>query len=362
MHQALFLSNGRQIQSWLAPSSGKLVGRLAGLADATAIAEELYLSLYSRRPTEEERAEVARYLASAARSACLPCRNWPGPCWRRPSFGSTTDLDCRGTVEHVLGTRSYHRGELPMRCSYACGSAEHMISRRSFLGDGPAGLGLASGFSGMVQPAVSAELGARERQVLLVWLAGGASQLETWDPKPGTDTGGPFRSIETSVPGRPDLGAPADDRPADASDGPGARGQHQGRRPRQGLLLDAHRPPRGAGPGVPASGFAGRQVHDLRAKPVAGLRPHSARRGRAERERSRVPRPKYGSLVLGNGHAPANTTRAGSLGEAGATGANCCGTISTTASPTAAGRPRPTPTRPPMNRLFSSWSAARCST
>ena len=31
--------------------------------------------------------------ASVARSACLPCRSWPGPCWRRPSFGSTTDLD-----------------------------------------------------------------------------------------------------------------------------------------------------------------------------------------------------------------------------------------------------------------------------
>src|SRR5262249_39233077 len=27
------------------------------------------------------------------------------------------------------------------------------------------------------------------------------SQLETWDPKPGTDTGGPFLSILTSVPG-----------------------------------------------------------------------------------------------------------------------------------------------------------------
>src|SRR5262249_39697776 len=29
----------------------------------------------------------------------------------------------------------------------------------------------------------------------------GASQLETWDPKPKTETGGPFRAIETSVPG-----------------------------------------------------------------------------------------------------------------------------------------------------------------
>ena len=30
---------------------------------------------------------------------------------------------------------------------------------------------------------------------------GGLSQLESWDPKPGTDTGGPFRAISTSVPG-----------------------------------------------------------------------------------------------------------------------------------------------------------------
>ena len=30
---------------------------------------------------------------------------------------------------------------------------------------------------------------------------GGVSQLETWDPKPGTDTGGPFRAIPTSAKG-----------------------------------------------------------------------------------------------------------------------------------------------------------------
>ena len=37
--------------------------------------------------------------------------------------------------------------------------------------------------------------------MLVIFLAGGASQLETWDPKPGTDTGGPFRAIPTTVPG-----------------------------------------------------------------------------------------------------------------------------------------------------------------
>src|SRR5688572_22096728 len=30
---------------------------------------------------------------------------------------------------------------------------------------------------------------------------GGLSQLESWDPKPNTSTGGPFRAIPTSVPG-----------------------------------------------------------------------------------------------------------------------------------------------------------------
>jgi hypothetical protein len=63
VHQALFLSNGHLIQAWLAPSNGSLIGRLAAVADAQAIADELYLSLYARRPTEEERVEVVRYLA-----------------------------------------------------------------------------------------------------------------------------------------------------------------------------------------------------------------------------------------------------------------------------------------------------------
>ena len=36
---------------------------------------------------------------------------------------------------------------------------------------------------------------------LVVFLAGGSSQLETWDPKPKTETGGPFRAIPTTVPG-----------------------------------------------------------------------------------------------------------------------------------------------------------------
>ena len=43
--------------------------------------------------------------------------------------------------------------------------------------------------------------GGKRRQLLLLFQSGGASQLETWDPKPGAKTGGPYRAIGTSVPG-----------------------------------------------------------------------------------------------------------------------------------------------------------------
>jgi hypothetical protein len=87
-----------------------------------------------------------------------------------------------------------------MFCKYACGSAEHTVSRRSFLAGSLGSLG-ALGFGGMIHPASARELAKKEKRVLVIWMAGGVSQLETWDPKPGTDTGGPFQKIRTSVPG-----------------------------------------------------------------------------------------------------------------------------------------------------------------
>lgn len=41
----------------------------------------------------------------------------------------------------------------------------------------------------------------RQKSLIVVWLGGGASQLETWDPHPGTAIGGPTKSIKTKVPG-----------------------------------------------------------------------------------------------------------------------------------------------------------------
>ena len=89
--------------------------------------------------------------------------------------------------------------------THFCNSSEHDISRRTFLRTLGAGTGLAATGIGAVHsfaaPALNDTLKAGGKSVILLWLAGGASQLETWDPKPGRPTGGPFAEIPTSVPG-----------------------------------------------------------------------------------------------------------------------------------------------------------------
>lgn len=78
-----------------------------------------------------------------------------------------------------------------------CGSSEHMLSRRNFLG-AASGASLASF---LAQKSLADEIKKQGKSVIMLWLAGGSSQLETWDPKPGAITGGPFQSIQTSTPG-----------------------------------------------------------------------------------------------------------------------------------------------------------------
>jgi hypothetical protein len=75
---------------------------------------------------------------------------------------------------------------------------EHTMHRRAFLGGALASM---PALGCLMSPTVAAELKKRQKRCILLWLAGGASQLETWDPKPGAATGGPYRAIPTSVPG-----------------------------------------------------------------------------------------------------------------------------------------------------------------
>lgn len=89
-----------------------------------------------------------------------------------------------------------------MRCEYSCKSSEHTIARRTFLGGMAAGMGaVVGGLGALARPSAAAELSKTQKRVVVFNMAGGLSQLESWDPKPGTNTGGPFLTIPTSVPG-----------------------------------------------------------------------------------------------------------------------------------------------------------------
>ena len=59
---ALFLLNDPSVIGWLKPQPGNLAERLEKLADAAALADELYLSILTRKPSDDEKKAVADYL------------------------------------------------------------------------------------------------------------------------------------------------------------------------------------------------------------------------------------------------------------------------------------------------------------
>jgi len=61
--QSLFFANGGQVRGWLQPSGGNLTDRVLKMDDPAAGAEELYLAILTRRPTEQETNEIRDYLA-----------------------------------------------------------------------------------------------------------------------------------------------------------------------------------------------------------------------------------------------------------------------------------------------------------
>ncbi|GAC1471073.1 MAG: DUF1501 domain-containing protein [Isosphaeraceae bacterium] len=76
------------------------------------------------------------------------------------------------------------------------------FDRRGFLARGLAGtLGLV--FSPMIQKQLAAaDVGLpRAKRCVVLWLNGGPSHIDTFDPKPGAATNGPFTPIDTAVPG-----------------------------------------------------------------------------------------------------------------------------------------------------------------
>lgn len=82
-----------------------------------------------------------------------------------------------------------------------CGSVEHSIGRRQFMGDFLTGMGVASGISLFSHPLGASQLVNQNKSIVVIFLDGGISQFESWDPKSDLETGGPFKAIPTTVPG-----------------------------------------------------------------------------------------------------------------------------------------------------------------
>jgi hypothetical protein len=87
----------------------------------------------------------------------------------------------------------------PQTCVSVRVGGDGRVSRRGFLrllGAGAAGLGLLD-----CVRLHAAEMRQQGRACILLWMAGGPSQFETFDPKPGAPTQGPTQAIPTAVPG-----------------------------------------------------------------------------------------------------------------------------------------------------------------
>jgi hypothetical protein len=84
-----------------------------------------------------------------------------------------------------------------------CTPDDHRLHRRLFLkGLAATGLPAVTSFTGLfTNPLFARATKKAQKNVILLWLCGAPSQFETWDPKPGRPTGGPFGSIPTNVPG-----------------------------------------------------------------------------------------------------------------------------------------------------------------
>ena len=77
-----------------------------------------------------------------------------------------------------------------------------LVTRRKLLQLAGAGFAGLSGAGILRQFGLHADDMRREgRACIMVFLQGAPSQMETWNPKPGTENGGPTTAIDTAIPG-----------------------------------------------------------------------------------------------------------------------------------------------------------------
>ena len=91
-----------------------------------------------------------------------------------------------------------------MRTSLGCGQFRQSLrlNRRGFLQAGAMGIGGLS-LANLLRHEAKAATANRERSVIILWMRGGPSHIDMWDPKPDApvEYRGEFGTMSTSVPG-----------------------------------------------------------------------------------------------------------------------------------------------------------------
>ena len=197
----------------------------------------------------------------------------------------------------------------------ACGSAAHEIARRQFLGGMMTGGTVIGGLSSFYTQEVLASLAKQQKRMIVVRMAGGLSQLESWDPKPNTTTGGPFRAIPTSVPGvhicelLPHTAKQMHHlclvRGINTHNGDHGKGTYM-------MLTGRHRTP---GQTYPELGAVVAKGMDNGAQSLPGHIKVSSGGSGGRNNDSAYLGPKYASISLGGGKPPANIERPKGLSE-----------------------------------------------
>ncbi len=83
-----------------------------------------------------------------------------------------------------------------------CGQASHLTRRTLLKAAGMGGMAWLTPLAEqLARAAEKAPKGKPAQTVIVIWLAGGASQLETFDPHPGTKIGGDTKAIKTALKG-----------------------------------------------------------------------------------------------------------------------------------------------------------------
>src|SRR6478735_5927432 len=82
-----------------------------------------------------------------------------------------------------------------------CTPATHLSRRALMKATLATAGGVVMNWGGLTGTALGEEVKKERKHCIYLFMNGGASQFETFDMKPGRPTGGPFRPIDSNVPG-----------------------------------------------------------------------------------------------------------------------------------------------------------------